>query len=333
MGVNGVVAVDPETLETTWISADTVGHDVRVVAVDGDAVFVESDDRITALVDGEVRATMVAGGHLTWGYLGHVDGRFGFWAPSPPEGFTVLRPSDPMVVEVLGTDKAPVGEIDGDGWAQTGPLSVGRVRLLDDLGPVPTAPGWAGPVSPRGREVYPMSADDAGSRAWRDPADAGEGWVDIERVTAFDSSSQSSWNIELALEPPPLSELEPGVSIAYGLVLDATGDGVGDYLIGIDTNSSRPDGYHVWVTDLVTGETDERFGPPYGFPIEFRHPSEGAGDPIESTPPTMLFTFLPDSEPAGLDPASARFYAWASVTRDGAVTAWDYAPDTGWIGS
>ena len=47
----------------------------------------------------------------------------------------------------------------------------------------------------------------------------------------------------------------------------------------------------------------------------------------------MVFTFLPGSQPAGLEPASVRFYAWASLTRDGDVTAWDYAPDTGWIGS
>jgi hypothetical protein len=334
MGVDGLAAIDPETLETTWISPDTIGHDVRVVAVDGDAVFVASDDQITALVDGEVRATTtVAGGNLTWGFLGHVDGRFGFWASSPPEGFTVLRASDPMVVEVLQIDGMPVGEIDGAGWAQTGPLSVGRVRLLPDSLEIPPSLGWTGPVNERGVEVYPMSADEEGTPVWHDPADADDGWVDITSV-GFPAANHTYWRIQLAVEPPPVGELDPGTVIAYGLVLDTTGDGVGDHLVGIDTDSPGPGDFRVWVTDLATGETRENSGPSYGLPIEFSHPSESPGPNIPGQPPTMVLTFLSGgSAPDGLDRASVRFYAWASLTRDGELTAWDYAPDTGWIGS
>ena len=331
MGVDGVAAIDPHTLETTWISAEAIGHDVRLVAVDGDAVFVASDDQITALVDGEVRATTAVGRDLTWGYLGHVDGLFGFSASSPPEGFTVLRASEPMVVGVRQIDGMPMGEVDGDGWAQTGPLSVGRVRLLPESVQVPPSPGWTGPVSERGVEVYPMASDEEGTPVWQDPADADDGWVDITTV-GFPAINQTYWRIQLAVEPPPVSELEPGTNIAYGLVLDTSGDGVADHLVGIDNESPGPGAFRVWVTDLATGETRENTGPSYGLPIEFSHPGESLDD-IPGQPPTMVFTFLSGSAPAGLDPASVRFYAWASLTRDGEVTAWDYAPDTGWIGT
>lgn len=74
---------------------------------------------------------------------------------------------------------------------------------------------------------------------WQDPLDAPAGWVDVERVL-FDASlgfdddgqvvvdgvTQPSWRIELAAKPPLITELEPGLVIAYGLVLETTGDGV-----------------------------------------------------------------------------------------------------------
>jgi hypothetical protein len=81
---------------------------------------------------------------------------------------------------------------------------------------------------------------------------------------------------------------------------------------------------------LATGETTEQIGPPYGFPVEFSHPSEGAPLSLEGFP-TMLFTFLGDTGPVGPAPESVRFYAWTSATRDGVVFANDYAPDTGWM--
>ena len=46
----------------------------------------------------------------------------------------------------------------------------------------------------------------------------------------------------------------------------------------------------------------------------------------------MVFTFLGGSRPPGIN-GNTRFYAWASVEEDGAVVAWDYAPDGGWIGN
>jgi hypothetical protein len=120
--------------------------------------------------------------------------------------------------------------------------------------------------------------------------------------------------------------------IAYGLVLETTGDGVADYLVGLDNDTPEPGHFHVWVTDLATGETDEQIGPPYGYPIEFFHPDEEQpGDFPPGAPATVIFTFLGDS--LGLNPSTVQFYTWTSAIRDGEVVAWDYAPDTGWITS
>jgi len=188
---------------------------------------------------------------------------------------------------------------------------------------------WSGPVSDRGALVHPMTAEEDGTFTWQDPLDAAERWVDVERG-AFHSEGQPHWYIELAAKPPLAADLEPGSLIAYGLVLETTGDLVPDYLIGIDNDAPQQGDFHVWVTNLATGETDEQIGPPYGLPIEFAHPDET--QPGDSPgPPSMVFTFLPGSQPAGFSPETVRFYAWASATNQGEVLAWDYAPDTGWI--
>jgi len=187
---------------------------------------------------------------------------------------------------------------------------------------------WSGPVSDRDALVHPITAEDGPTFTWQDPLDAAEGWVDVERV-AFHSEGQPHWYIELAAKPPLAADIEPGLIIAYGLVLDTGGDGVADYLIGIDNDAPERGDFHVWVTNLATGETDEQIGPPYGFPIEFSHPDEQQPGDLPSS--TMTFTFLGDSKPADLDPGTVRFYAWASATNGDEVVAWDYAPDTGWI--
>lgn len=142
---------------------------------------------------------------------------------------------------------------------------------------------------------------------------------------------QIHWYIELAAAPPKAAGLARDELIAYGLLLEATGDGIADYVVGIDNEAPQPGDSHVWVTDLATGQTDEQVGgPPYGFPVEFSHPDERRpGDP--PGPPTMVFTFLPGSAPTNLSGWEMRFYAWASFTRNGDVVAWDYAPDSSWL--
>lgn len=213
---------------------------------------------------------------------------------------------------------------------------------------------WPGPVHGRNPLlVHRMDGetDDLANTLTRyalpDPLDAPVGWIDVERVVfdyqgcddgapirgLGDSPCQPQWLIELAARPPLLADLEPGLVIAHGLVLDTTGDGVADYVIGIDNSAPEQSDFRVWVTDLTSGETDEQIGPPYGFPIEFSHPSEGPSGPNDpfTGPPSILFIFLGDSVPQDLNPWTVRFYAWTSATRGGEVYAWDYAPDTGWI--
>ena len=124
--------------------------------------------------------------------------------------------------------------------------------------------------------------------------------MDVERVTV-QPVDQVSWTLELAAGPPAATDREPGLLIAYGLVLDTTGDGVADYVVGIDNDTPVQGDFHVWLTDLATGGTHERFGPPYGFPIETWYP-----DVPGST--TMLFTFLLGTAPRSLDPETVRFY-------------------------
>jgi hypothetical protein len=201
------------------------------------------------------------------------------------------------------------------GWLGVNVIrSTPRVPAVD---PTPTPQVWS-PVHERGvLLVHGESTRD-------ELHDTRVGWVDIARIGTNDIN-EGGWTIELAAKPPQEKDRQGGLLIAYGLVLDTTGDGVADYLIGIDNDAPGQGAFHVWVTNLATGETDEQTGPPYGFPIEFSHPEErGSGR-------TMAFTFLPGSAPADLGSTPLRWYAWASAARGGEVFVSDYAPDTGWI--
>jgi hypothetical protein len=134
--------------------------------------------------------------------------------------------------------------------------------------------------------------------------------------------------LSLADWPPSETDRAEAI-IGHGLVLDTTGDGVADYVVGIDNDAPQPGDFRVWVTNLATGRTEEQIGPPYGSPVEFSHPDEDQGG---LSAPTVIFTFLGGTAPRDLDAASMRWYAWASATVAGEVVAWDYAPDTAWLG-
>lgn len=103
--------------------------------------------------------------------------------------------------------------------------------------------------------------------------------------------------------------------IAYGIVADTTGDGRADMRWGID-NAAGGDELRIWQADLTTGRTDI---------------SPCCQDLL------MDASFPGDAGPARglIGPASSwnvfRFYVWASVIRDGAIVATDYAPDFGWL--
>jgi hypothetical protein len=113
----GVAMVDPDTNEVTVIPVDEIGHEVLRVAVDGDIAYVASRDRVTSIVDGEVRAT-VSPGYV--GYLGLIDGVFGVQVQTGD--FEVLSASDPMVVEHrLTVDGQPAHHVlDGEAWIEEG---------------------------------------------------------------------------------------------------------------------------------------------------------------------------------------------------------------------
>ena len=202
--------------------------------------------------------------------------------------------------------------------------------LVDDNQGVDTVPADRGEPVPPGPVREPSDVVQGIGSEWKDdPDDASEVWADIE-VVEYQSAGQPHWYIVLEGAPPHPAEVEEGVLIAYGLVLDTNGDGAADHVIGIDNDAPVPGDFHVWVTDLATGDTIDQIGPPYGLPVEFGHPSEEQPPDIGGSP-TMVFTFLRGTAPAGLDPATVRFYAWTSASRDGVVFAEDYAPDTGWI--
>ena len=198
----------------------------------------------------------------------------------------------------------------------------------------PTTTTWPGPVREDATSlgITTMERDVGdGTWSWEDPLDTPVDWIDVQRVS-FLSEGQPHWYIELEAKPPLAADLEAGVLIAYGLVLDTGGDGIADYVVGIDNNAPQPGDLHVWVTDLASGEIEEQIGPPYGFPVEFSHPDEAQpGDYPPGRPATMVFTFLGDSAPAGLRLGTTQFYAWTSTTTDGEVVSWDYAPDSSWL--
>jgi hypothetical protein len=186
---------------------------------------------------------------------------------------------------------------------------------------------WTGPLRPDSATM-PVIARSGDS----DGRDAAVGWIDIVGVGAGGPGHRLKWDLELAGVPPRASTLDPTQrAIEYGVVLDGNGDGVADCLVGISTDAPKRGDYRVWVTDLATGTTDEQVGPPYGYPIDFVYPDEQVG-PDEGPARHMTFFFLGGgfAQCASVG-EPMRYYAWASVTDAGRVTAWDYAPDAAWL--
>jgi hypothetical protein len=177
----------------------------------------------------------------------------------------------------------------------------------------PQAAEWTGPIrsDPGGIRLQQMLG-----HGWAEGRDTAIEWVDI---TGIRWSQGSRLYIDLAALPPAEDVLRPDETvIAYGLVVETTGDDVADFVLGIDNNA--PTGEHrTWRTDLATGQTREQIGSPYGIPFDSFYPGEE--QPGEDARPSALFISL----------SAVRVYAWASVTRDGEVIAWDYAPNTTWL--
>jgi hypothetical protein len=159
-----------------------------------------------------------------------------------------------------------------------------------------------------------------------DGLDAEAGFVDITWTSRVRSSTTHFPVIQLAAKPPLASELEPGEVIEYGLVIDNNRDGMPDFEIGIN-NSPGGGQFRVWVTDLARSETVEQNGPPYGAPVDFAHPDEQEANAA----PAMRFLFLGGPTDTFLNHGQYRYYAWASYSEAGVITAWDYAPSFGWL--
>jgi hypothetical protein len=106
--------------------------------------------------------------------------------------------------------------------------------------------------------------------------------------------------------------------IAYGLIVDTTGDGRPEFRLGMD-NAPGPEHRRQWRTDLLTGtvtaEIDVAEHP--GF-MDSVFPDEAAGR-------ASIYANRRPDKPV------FRFYVWASVIRDGELVATDYAPDIGWL--
>jgi hypothetical protein len=168
-----------------------------------------------------------------------------------------------------------------------------------------------------------------GPVVWADGQDATVGAVDIERLRLAREGSGPTrwrWTLEPRDFPPRAAALKPTYVVEYGLVLDTDGNGVADCQVGISNTPGEARVFRHWVRNLRTGVKDERVGPPYGFPFEFVHPEES-----RERSPQMTFWFLGRSRPCDPIGGAARFYAWASVSDEGRVTAWDLAPDAAWL--
>jgi hypothetical protein len=197
----------------------------------------------------------------------------------------------------------------------------------------PASPGspleWSGPVrgDSLGMVVQPMVQFGGGGWSWPESRsrDAASPWVDITSVGT--SSPSRNWSLELAAQAPRLDALATADHIlAYGVVLETTGDRVADWLVGIDNDA--PEGeLRLWITDLATGQSEEQVGGPYGaMPFfDFSHPSEDG--PSAEGSRSMRFFFLGNPGWG----TSIWFYAWASLAHAGEVFAWDYAPDASWL--
>ena len=186
------------------------------------------------------------------------------------------------------------------------------------------------PLRPASSRVVELDHDNFGNALdWRDPRETAIAEIDIDSVAeGQDFHGGSSWRFHLAARPP----LDPAARvIAYGIVVDGDGDHRADCQIGINNDAPGNSGFHVWVTNLRTHETEVQDGAPYGMPVEFAHPAERGSREFA---PELQFGFLRGlKHPAPCDPFgySSTFYAWSSVTEAGQVVARDYAPDAAWL--
>lgn len=161
-------------------------------------------------------------------------------------------------------------------------------------------------------------------RAWSDPHDSEVGQVDIRLLAGWGLQLREDSQLETWLE-------DEGRIVEYGIVMDTDGDLVADCQLALNTNTPAPGDvvFRMVLTNLDTGESDNRANGSYGYPFEF-------GFPENSRPFTkgasLYLEFLGEwQEPCAPPTDRLRWYAYASLTVDGQVTAWDFAPDEAWL--
>jgi hypothetical protein len=145
-------------------------------------------------------------------------------------------------------------------------------------------------------------------------------WVDIVEGEFREGGCYSGVCVffELAANVPRPIPDPRDAWIAYGIVVDATGDGRPDHRYGID-NAPGGDDLRIWQAEIATGRTEVSACCQTGdMDVSFPRPGDLA-------PPQASF----DVPWRSLSPF--RFYLWASVISGGEIVSTDYAPDFGWL--
>ena len=210
------------------------------------------------------------------------------------------------------------------------------VRVEPDGGPIVLpillhaiggAEGWGKIESGR----YSDPKDDTGSDV--------TSWADIKAVTFCGRACVEAW----VPKPPNVDPTEEW--IAFGLVADDDGDGVADRRFGMDNMPVDATGHwmhRAWITDLHTGQTvssDRDDDECQNLPVPRQSicwdaislvtSFPGRGDEQDGLSAAMLRVGVETIGGGLFGGLPERFYAWASVIRDGRVVATDYAPDVG----
>jgi hypothetical protein len=154
-----------------------------------------------------------------------------------------------------------------------------------------------------------------------DPSPTALAWVDLVDLEFRESGCYAAVCVfyELAAAPPPVPNPRDEW-IAYGIVVDSTGDGRPDQKYGVD-NALGGDELRIWRVDVATGRTTVP----------------------RCCQDQVMDVFFPGDQPSERAPAKGsfdvpwgtaspfRFYLWASVIRDGEIVSTDFAPDFGWL--
>jgi hypothetical protein len=171
-------------------------------------------------------------------------------------------------------------------------------------------------------------------------------WIDILHVMQGRSlNSRTNLSVDVGAVVPPGLLVPSDPWIAYGLIFDTDLDGVADVRLGLDRVPAESRGggapgdieTRVWRTDLHTGTTEVlgRTGVEVCDCLYPHGPEDTTDVSVQvfgaaGSPPPGTVEYRPQAR-FNFYQTLPRFYAWASVIRDGRVVATDYAPDTGWL--